>query len=63
MDMKIINNEADYKAALTRIEGLVDANPDPPSSFPGTIIVGRPVIGLTLSHDRMDDFWFSIVHE
>ena len=24
---------------------------------------GRPVIGLTLRHDRMDNFWFTIVHE
>ena len=33
------------------------------ASFPGTIILGRPVIGLTLRHDRMDNFWFTIVHE
>ena len=30
MDMKIIKNETEYKAALTRIEGLMDANPDSP---------------------------------
>ena len=30
MDMKIIKNEAEYEAALTRIEGLMDANPDSP---------------------------------
>ena len=30
MDMKIIKNEAEYEAALIRIEGLMDANPDSP---------------------------------
>jgi HTH-type transcriptional regulator/antitoxin HigA len=30
MDMKIIKNEAEYEAALTRIEGLMDADPDSP---------------------------------
>ena len=30
MDMKIIKNEAEYEAALTRIEVLMDANPDSP---------------------------------
>ncbi|NJN96756.1 MAG: ImmA/IrrE family metallo-endopeptidase [Anaerolineales bacterium] len=24
---------------------------------------GRPVIGLTLRHDRLDNFWFTLVHE
>ena len=24
---------------------------------------GRPVIGLTLRHDRLDDFWFVLLHE
>jgi HTH-type transcriptional regulator/antitoxin HigA len=24
---------------------------------------GRPVIGLTLRHDRMDNFWFTLIHE
>lgn len=24
---------------------------------------GRPVIGLTLRHDRIDDFWFCLLHE
>jgi HTH-type transcriptional regulator/antitoxin HigA len=24
---------------------------------------GRPVIGLTLRHDRMDNFWFTLLHE
>lgn len=24
---------------------------------------GRPVIGLTLRHDRIDNFWFSLAHE
>lgn len=24
---------------------------------------GRPVIGLTLRHDRIDNFWFSLMHE
>ncbi len=24
---------------------------------------GRPVIGMTLRHDRMDNFWFTLVHE
>jgi len=28
--MKIIKNEAEYEAALTRIEGLIDATPDSP---------------------------------
>ena len=30
MDMKIIKSEAEHEAALTRIEGLMDANPDSP---------------------------------
>jgi Zn-dependent peptidase ImmA (M78 family) len=38
-------------------------SPDPPSSFPGTIILRCPVIGLTLRNDRMYNFWFTIVHE
>ena len=25
--------------------------------------MGRPVIGLTLRHDRLDNFWFTLVHE
>jgi HTH-type transcriptional regulator/antitoxin HigA len=24
---------------------------------------GRPVIGMTLRHDRLDNFWFTLVHE
>jgi HTH-type transcriptional regulator/antitoxin HigA len=24
---------------------------------------GRPVIGLTLRHDRLDNFWFTLIHE
>lgn len=24
---------------------------------------GRPVIGMTLRHDRMDNFWFTLIHE
>jgi HTH-type transcriptional regulator/antitoxin HigA len=24
---------------------------------------GRPVVGLTLRHDRLDNFWFTLVHE
>jgi len=24
---------------------------------------GRPIIGLTLRHDRLDNFWFTIIHE
>jgi HTH-type transcriptional regulator/antitoxin HigA len=24
---------------------------------------GRPIIGLTLRHDRLDNFWFTLVHE
>ena len=24
---------------------------------------GRPVIGLTLRHDRLDSFWFTLIHE
>ena len=24
---------------------------------------GRPVIGLTIRHDRIDNFWFTLVHE
>jgi HTH-type transcriptional regulator/antitoxin HigA len=24
---------------------------------------GRPVIGLTLRHDRIDGFWFTVMHE
>ena len=24
---------------------------------------GRPVIGLTLRHDRIDNFWFTLLHE
>jgi HTH-type transcriptional regulator/antitoxin HigA len=24
---------------------------------------GRPVIGLTLRHDRLDNFWFCLMHE
>ena len=30
MDMKVIKSEAEHEAALTRIEGLMDANPDSP---------------------------------
>ena len=30
MDIKIIKNEAEYEAALTRIEVLMNANPDSP---------------------------------
>ena len=30
MDMKIIKSEAEHEAALTRVEGLMDANPDSP---------------------------------
>jgi HTH-type transcriptional regulator/antitoxin HigA len=30
MDMKIIKNEAEYEAALFRIEGLMDVSPDSP---------------------------------
>jgi len=25
--------------------------------------VGRPVIGLTIRHDRLDNFWFCLMHE
>ena len=40
-------------------------------SLPGTYLdgacfktpSGRPVIGLTLRHDRLDNFWFTLVHE
>lgn len=40
-------------------------------SLPGTFLDGaamasadgRPVIGLTLRHDRVDNFWFTLVHE
>jgi HTH-type transcriptional regulator/antitoxin HigA len=24
---------------------------------------GRPVVGMTLRHDRMDNFWFTLIHE
>lgn len=24
---------------------------------------GRPVVGLTLRHDRLDNFWFTLIHE
>ena len=24
---------------------------------------GRPVVGLTLRHDRVDNFWFTLLHE
>ena len=24
---------------------------------------GRPIIGLTLRHDRLDNFWFTLLHE
>jgi HTH-type transcriptional regulator / antitoxin HigA len=24
---------------------------------------GRPVLGMTLRHDRMDNFWFTLIHE
>jgi HTH-type transcriptional regulator / antitoxin HigA len=24
---------------------------------------GRPVVGMTLRHDRLDNFWFTLVHE
>ncbi len=24
---------------------------------------GRPVIGMTMRHDRMDNFWFTLIHE
>jgi HTH-type transcriptional regulator/antitoxin HigA len=24
---------------------------------------GRPVIGMTLRHDRLDNFWFTLIHE
>jgi HTH-type transcriptional regulator/antitoxin HigA len=24
---------------------------------------GRPVIGMTLRHDRLDNFWFTLLHE
>ena len=24
---------------------------------------GKPVIGLTLRYDRLDNFWFSLMHE
>jgi len=27
------------------------------------LYVGRPVIGLTLRHDRLDNFWFCLMHE
>jgi HTH-type transcriptional regulator / antitoxin HigA len=40
-------------------------------SFPGTFLdgavmagrTGNPVIGLTLRHDRVDSFWFTLLHE
>jgi len=31
------------------------------ASFPAPW--GRPVIGLTLRHDRLDNFWFTLLHE
>ena len=27
------------------------------------LLDGRPVIGLTLRYDRIDNFWFSLMHE
>ena len=24
---------------------------------------GRPVVGMTLRHDRLDNFWFTLIHE
>lgn len=24
---------------------------------------GRPIVGMTLRHDRMDNFWFTLIHE
>jgi HTH-type transcriptional regulator/antitoxin HigA len=36
----------------TFLDGAVMANP-----------AGKPVIGLTLRHDRLDSFWFTLMHE
>jgi HTH-type transcriptional regulator / antitoxin HigA len=36
----------------TRLDGCVALNAD-----------GRPTIGLTLRHDRIDHFWFTLLHE
>ena len=36
----------------TRLDGATFFAPD-----------GRPVIGMTLRHDRLDNFWFTLVHE
>jgi HTH-type transcriptional regulator/antitoxin HigA len=36
----------------TFLDGAVMARPD-----------GSPVIGLTLRHDRIDNFWFTLLHE
>lgn len=24
---------------------------------------GQPIIGMTLRHDRLDNFWFTLLHE
>lgn len=36
----------------TRLDGAAMLSPE-----------GRPVIGLTIRHDRIDNFWFTLVHE
>ncbi|MBA4383817.1 MAG: hypothetical protein C0410_03710 [Anaerolinea sp.] len=36
----------------TYLDGACFLNPD-----------GRPVIGMTLRHDRQDNFWFTLIHE
>lgn len=40
--------------------------PLPGTFLDGAVMVGRngaPVIGLTLRHDRVDSFWFTLLHE